>query len=40
MLTIDLKSLYTNTPVEEAINSIKKSVLEYDNVIPNAKFVV
>ena len=39
MFTKD-KSLYTNIPVKDAINSIKELVLEFDNVIPNAKFVV
>jgi hypothetical protein len=40
VFTIDFKSLYTNIPVENAINSIKELVLEYSNVIPNADFVI
>ena len=40
LFTIDFKSLYTNIPVEDAINSIKQLVWEYQNVIPNAEFIV
>ena len=40
VFTIDFKSLYTNIPVEDAINSIKELVLEYSDVIPNAEFVI
>ena len=34
VFTIDFKSLFTNIPVEDTINSIKELVLEYDNGIP------
>ena len=40
VFTIDFKSLYTNIPVEDAINSIKELVLEFNDVIPNAEFVI
>ena len=40
VFTIDFKSLYTNIPVDDAINSIKELVIEFKNVIPNADFVV
>ena len=40
VFTIDFKSLYTNIPVDDAINSIKELVMEFKNVIPNADFVV
>ena len=40
LFTIDFKSLYTNIPVEDAINSIKQLVWEYQDVIPNAEFIV
>ena len=40
LFTIDFKSLYTNIPVEDAINSIKQLVWEYQNVIPNAEFII
>jgi hypothetical protein len=40
LFTIDFKSLYTNIPVEDAINSIKQLVWEYQNVIPNTEFII
>ena len=40
LFTIDFKSLYTNIPVEDAINSIKQLVWEYQDAIPNAEFVI
>ena len=40
VFTIDFKSLYTNIPVDVAINSIKELVMEFKDVIPNADFVV
>ena len=40
LFTIDFKSLYTNIPVQDAINAIKELVWKYGNVIPNAEFIV
>jgi len=40
VFTIDFKSLYTNIPVDDAINSIKELVMEFIDVIPNAEFVI
>ena len=40
LYVIDFKSLYTNIPVEDAINSLKELVMEFDNVIENAEFVI
>ena len=40
LFTIDFKSLYTNIPVEDAINFIKQLVWEYQNVIRNTEFLV
>ena len=40
VFTIDFKSLYTNIPVEDAINSIIELVMEFSNVIPNTEFVL
>ena len=40
MFTIDFESLYTNIPVEDAINSIKEMIMEFNDVIPNAEFSV
>jgi len=40
LFTIDFKSLYTNIPVEDAIDTIKQLVWEYQNVIPNAEFII
>ena len=36
LFTIDFKSLYTNIPVQDAINAIKELVWKYQNVIQNA----
>jgi len=40
LFTIDFKSLYTNIPVDDAINSIKKLCFDFQNVIPNAHFII
>ena len=40
LFTIDFKSLYTNIPVEDAIRSIKKLCFDFQNVIPNAHFII
>ena len=40
LFTIDFKSLYTNIPVEDAINSIRKLCFDFQNVIPNAHFII
>ena len=40
LFTIDFKSLYTNIPVEDAINSIKKLCFDFQNIIPNAHFII
>ena len=40
LFTIDFKSLYTNIPVDDAINSIKKLCFDFQTVIPNAHFVI
>ena len=40
VFTIDFKSLYANIPIEDAINAIKQLVMEFDDVIPNAEFIV
>ena len=40
LFTIDFKSLYTNIPVSDAINSIKKLCFDFQNVIPNAHFII
>ena len=40
LFTIDFKSLYTNISVQAAINAIKELVWKYQNVIPNAEFIV
>jgi len=40
LFTIDFQSLYTNIPVEDAIECIIKLVEEYENVLPNANFIV
>ena len=40
LFTIDFKSLYTNIPVDDAINCIRKLCFEYQNVIPNAHFII
>ena len=40
LFTIDFKSLYTNIPVNDAINSIRKLGFDYQNVIPKAYFII
>ena len=40
LFTIDFQSLYTNIPVEDAVECILKLVEEYENVIPNANFIL
>jgi len=40
LFTIDFKSLYTNIPVNDAINSIRKLCFDFQNVIPNAHFII
>ena len=40
VFTIDFKSLYTNIPVDDAINSIKELVMEFKDAISNAEFVI
>ena len=40
MFTIDFKSLYTNIPVDDAIKSIKQLCFDFQNVIPNAHFII
>ena len=40
LFTIDFKSLYTNIPVDDAIKSIKQLCFDFQNVIPNAHFII
>jgi len=40
VFTIDFKSLYTNIPIDDAINCIKELVMESPDVIQNADFVI
>ena len=40
MFTVDFKSLNTLIPVEDAIAMIRSLVLDFQNVIPNAHFIV
>ena len=40
VFTIDFKSLYPTIPVEDGINSIKELVMEYNDVIPYAEFII
>ena len=40
LFTIDFKSLYTNIPVEDAIKCIIELVNEYQDIIPNANFII
>jgi len=40
VFTIDFKSLYTNIPIDDAINCIKELVMEFADVIQNADFVI
>ena len=37
---MDFESLYTNIPVTDAIELMKKLVFQFQNVIPNAHFVI
>ena len=39
LFTVDFESLYTNIPVLDAIELMKKLVFQFQNVIPNAHFV-
>ena len=38
--TVDFESLYTNIPVKDAIEMMKKLVFQFQNVIQNAHFVI
>ena len=40
LFTIDFKSFYTNIPVDDAIKSIKQLCFDFENVIPNAHFII
>jgi hypothetical protein len=40
LFTIDFKSSYTNIPVDDAIKSIKQLCFDFQNVIPNAHFIM
>ena len=40
LLTVDFESLYTNIPVNDAIEMMKKLVFQFQNVISNAHFVI
>ena len=40
LFTVDFKSLYTNIPVQHAIELMKELVLEYKNVLTNSDFVI
>ena len=40
LFTVDFKSLYTNIPVEHAIELMKELVFEYKEVISNADFII
>ena len=40
MFTVDFERLYTNIPVSDAIEIMKKLVFQFQNVIPNAHFVI
>ena len=40
LFTIDFKSLYTNIPVNDALKSIKQRCFNFQNVIPNAHFII
>ena len=39
-VTVDFESIYTNIPVLDAIEMMKKLVLQFQNVISNAHFVI
>ena len=40
LFTIDFKNLYTNISVKDAIKIIKELFFRYQNVIPNAHFIL
>ena len=40
MFTVDFESLYTNIPVNDAIEMMKRLVFQFQNVISNAHFVI
>ena len=40
LFTVDFESLYTNIPVEHAIDMMKELVFEYKNIISNANFII
>ena len=40
LFTVDWESLYTNIPVDDAIEMMKKLVFQFQNVIQNAHFVI
>ena len=40
LFTVDFESLYTNIPVDDAIEMMKKLVFQFQNVIQNAHFVI
>ena len=40
LFTIDFKSLYTNISVQDAIKVMKILFFRYQNVIPNAHFII
>ena len=40
VFTVDFNSLYTNIPVDDALNSIKELLIEFNDVIPNVEFVI
>ena len=40
VFTVDFESLYTNIPVQHAINLMKELVFEYKDVISNADFII
>ena len=40
LFTIDFKNLYTNISVNDAIKLMKKLFFKYQNVIPNAHFIM
>ena len=40
LFTVDFASLYTNIPVQHAINLMKELVFEYKDVISNADYII
>ena len=40
IFTINFKSLYTNIPVDDALKCIKQLCFDFQNVIPNAHFLI